>query len=197
VTRITRALNHRDQNGIPQVAFYQRGVGTDSDAEDKLVGGLSGDDISEHIREAYAFLANNFDPETQEDVDDPTKPMDEIVLLGFSRGAYTARAIATLITDIGLLTKKGMEDFWGIFGDWMKQDVKGNESEWFKSAYGKVVPFTDPEYRGTLMKVSSNLYSKPQLLLQPCYQCPLDTRAFKCGPLSTINTLDLTHETMT
>jgi hypothetical protein len=53
------------------------------------------------------------------------------------------------------LTKKGMESFWGIFGDWMKQDVKGNESEWFKSAYGKYVPFTDPEYRRTLIKVSS------------------------------------------
>jgi uncharacterized protein (DUF2235 family) len=74
--------------------------------------------------------------------------------LGFSRGAYTARAIATLITDIGLLTKKGMESFWGIFGDWMKQDMKGSEGEWFQSAYGKSVPFTDPEYRGTLMKVS-------------------------------------------
>lgn len=81
--------------------------------------------------------------------------MDEIVLLGFSRGAYTARAIATLITDVGLLTKKGMESFWGIFGDWMKQDMKGSESEWFKSTYGKYVSFTDPEYRETLMKVSS------------------------------------------
>ena len=184
VTRITRALNHRDQNGIPQVAFYQRGVGTDGDEEDELVGGLSGDDISEHIREAYAFLANNFDPESQEDVDDPSKPMDEIVILGFSRGAYTARAIATLITDVGLLTKKGMEDFWGIFGDWMKQDVKGNESEWFKSAYGKFVPFTDPEYRGTLIKVS--LDSKSQRphcaqstwcggFPQPSYRCLLES----------------------
>jgi hypothetical protein len=161
VTRITRALNHRDQNGIPQVAFYQRGVGTDGDEEDELVGGLSGDDISEHIREAYAFLANNFDPESQEDVDDPSKPMDEIVILGFSRGAYTARAIATLITDVGLLTKKGMEDFWGIFGDWMKQDVKGNESKWFKSAYGKFVPFTDPEYRGTLIKNKLTRWGMP------------------------------------
>ena len=97
-----RALNHRDQNGIPQIAFYQRGVGTDSDAEDKLVSGLSGDDISEHIREAYAFVANNFDPQTQEDLDDASKPIDEITILGFSRGAYTARCIATIITDIGL-----------------------------------------------------------------------------------------------
>jgi uncharacterized protein (DUF2235 family) len=154
VTRITRALNHKDKHGIPQIAFYQRGVGTDNDEEDKLVSGLNGDDISEHIREAYAFIANNFDPQTQEDLDDPSKPIDEIVILGFSRGAYTARCIATLITDVGLLTKKGMESFWGIFGDWMKQDVKGSESEWFKSAYGKFVPFTDQEYRETLIKVN-------------------------------------------
>jgi uncharacterized protein (DUF2235 family) len=154
VTRITRALNHKDEHGIPQIAFYQRGVGTDNDEEDKLVSGLDGDDISEHIREAYAFIANNFDPQTQEDLDDTSKPIDEIVILGFSRGAYTARCIATLITDIGLLTKKGMESFWGIFGDWMKQDMPGSESQWFKSAYKKDVPFTDPEYRQTLINVS-------------------------------------------
>ena len=35
----------------------------------------------------------------------------------------------------------------------MKQDVKGSESVWFQSTYGKFVPFTDPEYRATLIKV--------------------------------------------
>lgn len=164
VTRIVRALNHRDEKGITQIAFYQRGVGTDN-LEDKLVGGLTGNDISEHIREAYAFLANNFNPETQKDLDDQTTPLDQIVILGFSRGAYTARAIASLISDVGLLTKMGMENFWAIFGDWMKQDVEGEQSKWFSATYpdiakkfqqanGRKIAFTDKEYRETLIQVS-------------------------------------------
>jgi len=165
VVRIVRALNHHDENGVPQISFYQRGLGTDGDLEDKLLGGMTGFGISEHIREAYAFVANNYDPSTAEELDialkDESKVMDEIVLLGFSRGAYTARAISSLITDMGLLTKKGMEQFWGIFTDWKNQDVAGHESEWFKLNYPKVasdfkarkgrdIIFTDPEYRDTL-----------------------------------------------
>lgn len=119
------------------------------------MGGLTGAGLSEHVREAYGFLANNFDPESQADLNDVTKPMDEIVLFGFSRGAFTARAIASLITDVGLLTRVGMESFWGIFGDWMKQNIKGRESEWFASQFGKKIPFTDPLYRQTLIEVSS------------------------------------------
>jgi len=88
---------------------------------DKYLSGMTGGDLSEHVREAYAFLANNYDPETQKDLEDISKPIDDIVLLGFSRGAFTARAIASLVSDVGLLTRIGMESFWGIFGDWMKQ----------------------------------------------------------------------------
>ncbi len=43
----------------------QRGVGTNGDEEDAVVSGITGYDISEHIREAYAFVANNFQPATQ------------------------------------------------------------------------------------------------------------------------------------
>ncbi|KAH7342789.1 hypothetical protein BKA65DRAFT_504778 [Rhexocercosporidium sp. MPI-PUGE-AT-0058] len=171
VTRIVRALNHQDERGIDQIAFYQRGVGTDN-LEDKLVGGLTGNDIGEHIREAYAFVANNFNPETQKDLDDETKPWDEIVVLGFSRGAYTARAIASLISDVGLLTKMGMENFWAIFGDWMKQDVEGEQSKWFLATYkdeakkfqdanGRKISFTDKEYRDTLISNGLTRWGMP------------------------------------
>lgn len=151
-TRIARAIRHFDEDGIPQVVMYQRGSGTNGDAEDQVLG-ITGTDISEHVREAYDMLAANYNPETQADLDDPSKPQDEIVLFGFSRGAFTARAIASLICDVGLLTNIGMEYFWGVFGDWMKQDVKGEESVWFRNTFGKKVAFSDPEYRQTLIDV--------------------------------------------
>ncbi|KAH8668187.1 hypothetical protein BGZ60DRAFT_408772 [Tricladium varicosporioides] len=107
--------------------------------------------LSEHVREAYGFICNNFDPHSQAELISGKGDLDEIVLMGFSRGAFTARAISSLISDVGLLTHVGMEYFWGIFGDWMKQNVKGKESEWFQSEFGKKVKFTAPEYRQTLI----------------------------------------------
>ena len=46
---------------------------------------------------------------------------DEIILLGFSRGAFTARSIGGLISSIGLLTKHGLGAFYPIFKDWENQ----------------------------------------------------------------------------
>jgi len=62
---------------------------------------LYGAGLSANIRAAYGFLAHNYDP----------NPGDEIFFVGFSRGAYTARSIAGLVTKLGLLTKRGMDWF--------------------------------------------------------------------------------------
>lgn len=58
------------------------------------------------IREAYNFICVNY-------VDG-----DDIVLVGFSRGAFTARSIADLIASIGLLNVEGMTYFYPIFEDY-------------------------------------------------------------------------------
>lgn len=39
------------------------------------------------------------------------------ILIGFSRGAFTARSVAGMIRDIGILTREGMTDFYPIFKD--------------------------------------------------------------------------------
>lgn len=117
VPRIVRAIKPFD-GSVNQIVYYQRGVASaDNSFQTKVVGGITGEAITGHIREAYGFLANNFNPQSQADLKDESKAIDEIVLLGFSRGAFTARAISSLISDVGLLTKRGMEEFWGIFED--------------------------------------------------------------------------------
>ncbi|KAI0904072.1 hypothetical protein F4823DRAFT_628908 [Ustulina deusta] len=88
-----------------QVIYYQSGVGSRSGILDHLLGGAFGVGISENIREAYAFICANY-------VDG-----DEIVLLGFSRGAFTARSIGGMISDLGLLTREGHDYFYPIFKD--------------------------------------------------------------------------------
>lgn len=66
---------------------------------DKIIGGISGFGLAEHVREAYAFIANNWEDG------------DEIVLIGFSRGAFTARSVGGLIANIGVMTKMGLTSF--------------------------------------------------------------------------------------
>lgn len=138
------------------MAYYQRGAGTDTDVEDYVFGGFTGSDVAEHVREAYAMLANNFNPETHQELQQGTGEVDQVVLLGFSRGAFTARAIASLISDVGLLTRFGLEDFWGIFADFKNQDIPGQKSSWFKKKFPDInhaVSFTDPEYKDRLIQV--------------------------------------------
>ena len=96
VTRIGRAIQVEDKSHHPQIVYYQSGVGNGSTFLERLVGGGTGEGIGEHIREAYAFLSNNY------------TTGDLIFLLGFSRGAFTARSIGGLISGIGLLEKEGM-----------------------------------------------------------------------------------------
>lgn len=68
--------------------------------------------LSENIREAYAFLATNYSPE------DSLSQPDSIFLLGFSRGAFTARSIGGFISAVGILTSKAMPFFYECFSDW-------------------------------------------------------------------------------
>ncbi|KAI0526383.1 hypothetical protein F5B22DRAFT_632877 [Xylaria bambusicola] len=99
-----------------QIIYYQSGVGSKLGLVARLLGGAFGTGISENIREAYAFICANY-------VDG-----DEIVLLGFSRGAFTARSIGGMISDLGLLTRVGQEYFYPIFKDmqnWSNESYKG------------------------------------------------------------------------
>ncbi|KAF2712508.1 hypothetical protein K504DRAFT_371987 [Pleomassaria siparia CBS 279.74] len=105
VTRLTRAIKPVSQDAIPQVVYYHFGIGTQGGVVDRLVSGTTGEGLGDAVREGYSFLANNY------------HPGDEIFLLGFSRGAFTARSIAGLVGQVGLLTKKGLPSLPEIFKD--------------------------------------------------------------------------------
>ena len=76
---------------VRQVKLYDEGVGSGITWKDKLLGGISGAGIDKNIKDMYTFLVLNYEPG------------DEIFLFGFSRGAYTARSIAGLIRNCGIL----------------------------------------------------------------------------------------------
>lgn len=147
VTRICRAVQSEDRNEVDQVVFYQAGVGTGNSVWEHLVGGATGLGLAENIREAYTFLANNY------------AAGDEIFLLGFSRGAFTARSIAGLISTIGLLTKKGLVDFYAIFKDYENAWNRHYRDEFPNTPFPSKPSINDMAYAKELQIVSPSYNS--------------------------------------
>ncbi len=84
--------------GVPQQVLYLAGVGTAGYRADRLLGGAFGLGLFANVKTAYRWLALNYDAG------------DEIFVLGFSRGAYTARSIAGMIGRVGLLRGDALVD---------------------------------------------------------------------------------------
>lgn len=83
-----------DSSGqVAQVAKYIHGVGDPHNSFVKLLGGTFGASMITPIIRGYTFLSRYWEPG------------DRIYLIGFSRGAYTARALANMIIDRGLLNR--------------------------------------------------------------------------------------------
>jgi uncharacterized protein (DUF2235 family) len=85
-----------------QVAYYHPGLGTmeppgtltqTTRIATRLAGQAFGYGLESDIRDVYIFLMNNF------------AECDRVFLFGFSRGAYTARAVASLLRMYGLISK--------------------------------------------------------------------------------------------
>ncbi|MEO6414023.1 MAG: DUF2235 domain-containing protein [Pedococcus sp.] len=79
--------------GVHQLVYYVSGVGAGSYAADRILGGAFGFGLFHNVIASYRFLAQNY------------APGDEIFIIGFSRGAYTARSVAGMLGRVGLLTK--------------------------------------------------------------------------------------------
>ena len=76
---------------IEQAAKYLHGVGDSDNFLAKILGGAFGAGLITRIVRGYTFVSRSY------------APGDRIYLVGFSRGAYTARALAGLISAKGLL----------------------------------------------------------------------------------------------
>ncbi len=79
------------QGQVLQIAKYLHGVGDSNNAIHKLLGGVFGAGVISRIVRGYTFISRHY------------QPGDQIFIIGFSRGAYTARALAGLIAKRGLL----------------------------------------------------------------------------------------------
>src|SRR6266852_2075228 len=99
-TNVVKLYSTLERDPATQVTFYHPGLGTMepegalttfSRKVTKLLGMALGYGLSNDIRDAYVFLMQNFERG------------DKVFLFGFSRGAYTVRAVASLLHMYGLI----------------------------------------------------------------------------------------------
>lgn len=120
-----------------QMVYYDPGVGTLADPDYKTsvakkinrARGLAfGAGLKRNIGEAYGYLMDVYQPE------------DRILLFGFSRGAYSARALAGLIHACGLIDRGCQNLIPYAMKLFAARPVDFRVLQKFKSTYGREVP---------------------------------------------------------
>jgi uncharacterized protein (DUF2235 family) len=99
-TNVVKLYSTLVHNSPAQVTFYHPGLGTMEPAGaltgfgrfwTKLLGKAIGYGLANDVRDAYCFLMQNY------------QEGDRLFLFGFSRGAYTVRAVSSLLRLYGLI----------------------------------------------------------------------------------------------
>jgi uncharacterized protein (DUF2235 family) len=109
VWRLSLMLGGQGADGVPQMKFYDEGVGTQW--YDRLSGGAFGAGLSANVRSGYRWLMEHYDQG------------DEIFIFGFSRGAFTARSLAGIIARCGLLKPEAPMSFSQLYERYQKGDT--------------------------------------------------------------------------
>jgi uncharacterized protein (DUF2235 family) len=94
VWRLYQALDLADGK---QIARYDDGVGTSSFKPVAVLGGALGYGLKRNVIALYCFLCRHY------------KDGDQIYAFGFSRGAFTIRVLAAMVTSQGLVPWTGSE----------------------------------------------------------------------------------------
>ena len=130
-----------------QVAFYDPGVGTSGGSRlvtfigrrvAKLAGGALGYGITRNIEDGYRYLMDQYDDG------------DRVYIFGFSRGAFTARALAGMLCKVGLLHRAR----WNLVSYASHMYRRGDEqtAAGFKAAFSRPC---DPHFIGVWDTVKS------------------------------------------
>ncbi len=92
-TNVWKLFNFVRESG-QATTFYVEGVG----AKQKVIGMASAWGIDTRVRAAYSFLLGRY------------RPGDKVYLFGFSRGAYSARILASMLYHAGLPSLSGRKE---------------------------------------------------------------------------------------
>jgi uncharacterized protein (DUF2235 family) len=107
VWRMRALTAAKSKDDEPQLVYYQLGV-------NGVMGGIFGQGLDENIRSAYEWLIENYNVG------------DEIFIFGFSRGAFTARALAGMVAIEGILKAGGPIGVTELFDRYKKGNEKAS-----------------------------------------------------------------------
>lgn len=99
-----------------QAKYYVDGLGTDG-WKDSMAGGIWGVGIEKKIWKAYQELQASL-----------VKREDRLVVVGFSRGAFTACGFAVFLVEVGLHRKLREDQFNDLFDKWRSKREKGKDT---------------------------------------------------------------------
>ncbi|KAK4161393.1 hypothetical protein QBC43DRAFT_98403 [Cladorrhinum sp. PSN259] len=106
VSRLSGAVAHKCCSGMLQIVYYHPGAGTETSKTARVLGGVFGVGVGQDIVESYRFISDNYNRG------------DEIIIIGFSRGAFTARSVAGMVCALGFLNRSGLDVLGSIFHDY-------------------------------------------------------------------------------
>lgn len=121
VLRIARAVTPIASRGVDQMVFYDWGVGS---YHAKVRGGTTGLGMAKNVQDGYRFIVQNY------------RPGDDIFLFGFSRGAFTARCLAGMLNNCGILRRENAHMIPEAFELYKKRSIKpgsANARRWRRS----------------------------------------------------------------
>ncbi len=124
VLKLARGISP-DIDDRKQHVFYDWGLGA---YHSSLTAGISGRGIHKNILDGYRYIVQNY------------QAGDRIYLFGFSRGAYTVRALCGLINNCGILQRSHAELIsraWQIYKSPRPQNApSGEAAREFRERYG-------------------------------------------------------------
>ncbi|TFK52545.1 hypothetical protein OE88DRAFT_1417444 [Heliocybe sulcata] len=112
----------RKDDASKQLVYYQAGIGTYTSpfivgegaaAVVKTLDEMFAISLPDHVKEGYEFLMQNY------------TLGDKICIFGFSRGAYTARALAGMLQKVGLLSKDNRQQLPFAYSMFSRDDLEG------------------------------------------------------------------------
>jgi hypothetical protein len=135
-TNVVKLYSMLRKDKTEQVTYYQAGIGTYYEPgvvtpmfqwAAKILDEAFAWYLYQHVMDGYKFLMQNYNVG------------DKVLIFGFSRGAYTARAVAGMLHKVGLLSKDNTEQIpfaYKLF------KASGNDTfaHGFKSAFCRTVP---------------------------------------------------------
>ncbi|KAJ5682302.1 hypothetical protein N7462_005467 [Penicillium macrosclerotiorum] len=132
VARIARtiATSGPDPHGniVPQIVSYHSGLGAGELPFQKAIYGGIGWGLDNEVCQIYEFISNNY------------VKGDELFFFGFSRGAFTVRSVAGLVSDIGVLSSQHMSHFAEMWKAY-RENSSGQpfrKTEWYQQNQGKL-----------------------------------------------------------